>query len=681
LLSSNIGLSDMDISDPGCGMPKLSPDTLGTILGLEGVLRTSQTQSTVWPDQVRLPFQQALGKILNAPEESVTEVLAPPIYGRWQAAQRTVSANGPLWLQELNLDPRYRVAAGFGAMVIKQQQEQLIASAWQQLGEIENCNRLLRQAQLAREISSSIYQRRIKQLSADQFMKVTQPIHTKVRIGLQTAREKVRESLLPETVLSVPLRKISGLQGSIAKRLKKTGNMAKLQLVERLAKGEIATLPLRTAPQGMVSMDDVFQTLPTAIKSRGITKELLFKNLTPQAVQTVTAKPNLSINVEGILAKKVITSTAVSESADATLFRKAAIANLTHLTNIVKPVNLPRKPLEIPQIQTSLLDQLNPSLTILGKVRQRISTKENIWARKDPLEPVMAHPEFPQPMYEPLRELAKDLFLPGLDKVPPNTISLVEANTRFIEAYMIGLNYEMGRELLWREYPTDQRGTYFRQFWDVSGTLSSSTALQRESLKDIKPIHTWRSDKHLGENISGPLTTGLLILLIRGELLRRYTNAIIYAVKAVWSKDRKRRELTTEERYPLFRGDLPPDVIFLGFNLTKEEAYGTTDPNGSPGWFFVIQQQPCEPRFGLDEVNLSSPHFGGNPLSRNNLSWSHMVTNEQEYQALTHARALGRLSGIKIENANWGNNSAHMAFLTLQNPVRIAVHADTLLDK
>ena len=23
----------------------------------------------------------------------------------------------------------------------------------------------------------------------------------------------------------------------------------------------------------------------------------------------------------------------------------------------------------------------------------------------------------------------------------------------------------MGRELLWREYPTDQRGTYFDSFW------------------------------------------------------------------------------------------------------------------------------------------------------------------------------------------------------------------------
>ena len=41
-------------------------------------------------------------------------------------------------------------------------------------------------------------------------------------------------------------------------------------------------------------------------------------------------------------------------------------------------------------------------------------------------------------------------------------------NERFIEAYLAGAQSRVLRELLWREYPTDQRGSYFRQFWDVS---------------------------------------------------------------------------------------------------------------------------------------------------------------------------------------------------------------------
>ena len=36
---------------------------------------------------------------------------------------------------------------------------------------------------------------------------------------------------------------------------------------------------------------------------------------------------------------------------------------------------------------------------------------------------------------------------------------------------MAGLNHEMARELLWRGYPTDQRGTVFRRFWDRAGAV------------------------------------------------------------------------------------------------------------------------------------------------------------------------------------------------------------------
>jgi acetoacetyl-CoA synthetase len=37
----------------------------------------------------------------------------------------------------------------------------------------------------------------------------------------------------------------------------------------------------------------------------------------------------------------------------------------------------------------------------------------------------------------------------------------------------VGLNHELGRELLWREYPTDERGSYYQEFWDSSGSGKS----------------------------------------------------------------------------------------------------------------------------------------------------------------------------------------------------------------
>ena len=70
-----------------------------------------------------------------------------------------------------------------------------------------------------------------------------------------------------------------------------------------------------------------------------------------------------------------------------------------------------------------------------------------------PIEPIMAAPKFPQPMYEPLRDLSQELLLPGLETVEPNSVLGLKTNSRFVEAYMVGLNVEMGRELLWRGYP------------------------------------------------------------------------------------------------------------------------------------------------------------------------------------------------------------------------------------
>ena len=52
-----------------------------------------------------------------------------------------------------------------------------------------------------------------------------------------------------------------------------------------------------------------------------------------------------------------------------------------------------------------------------------------------------------------------------------------------------------------------------------------------------------------------------LVLLIRGELLRRYPNPIVYAVRALGqSRD---PQLGTQELYPMFRGAFDADIALL----------------------------------------------------------------------------------------------------------------------
>ena len=127
------------------------------------------------------------------------------------------------------------------------------------------------------------------------------------------------------------------------------------------------------------------------------------------------------------------------------------------------------------------------------------------------------------------------------------------------------------------------------------------------------------------------------MLLIRGELLRRYPNTVIYAVPAI-KKDGKLTlaPKSDDERHPLFRGTLKPDVTFLGFTLTDAEALGEP-PHKPEGFFFVIQQQPTEPRFGMDEAKFDKPEPPPKPATWSDLSWRHLANTEEELKQLSHA--------------------------------------------
>ncbi len=324
------------------------------------------------------------------------------------------------------------------------------------------------------------------------------------------------------------------------------------------------------------------------------------------------------------------------DNAAARNFRKAAVAQQTKINRLRTP-EPPKSALQLPFLKASLISRLDPTVTAPVRVRATITREPSQAVRaplpSDPLRPILVAPTFPQPMYKVLRDLSQELLLPGLEQVPPNTVTLLETNARFVESFMVGLNTEMGRELLWRGFPSDQRSTYFQRFWDGNEP-------------DIKPIHEWGT-RPLGTNLRQSTGGENLVLLIRGELLRRYPNAVIYAAKATGDP----REPGPEERPPMFRGTLQPDITFVGFELTKRQAQGNAT---DPGWYFIIQEQPTEPRFGFDEP--------------------------EDFGTQTHVSAIqAPPASVDLQGARWGENSAHMAIITRQQPVRIAIHATQMI--
>jgi len=318
-------------------------------------------------------------------------------------------------------------------------------------------------------------------------------------------------------------------------------------------------------------------------------------------------------------------------------------------------------------------------------------------------------------MYEPLCAISSELLVPNLKLIEPNTISLMVRNQPFIEAYMVGLNHEFARELLWREYPTDQRPSSFRQFWDVSHVANVQNLdpkVFEESLRDIVKIHEWAPASHLGdhnnrraagdppEEAGTPLLKRPVVLVLRGDLLKRYPNTIIYAQRARWGTgaDNALRLVLWDEtgerseddpadpniRYPQYKAFVGPDIHFIGFDLSVEEVRGDTTldetaeakatiPANKLGWFFALKEVVGEPRFGLDDDMPEAPAT----IVWDNLSWENLGT---DVTLIDVAKPFAvEPGGTDRENVAWGANSADMAFILYQKPVLVAVHSREML--
>ena len=143
----------------------------------------------------------------------------------------------------------------------------------------------------------------------------------------------------------------------------------------------------------------------------------------------------------------------------------------------------------------------------------------------------------------------------------------------------------MGRELLWRGYPTDQRGTYFYRFWNEN------------SDELAKPIHRFEPtplQKHLNGSANARV-----VLVARGEVIRRYPDLLFHALRT--SKTGKGGEpvFADPKSDPrsvapiLFHHHLAPDILLVGFGLSPEEIR-RTEPYR---WWFVSRAKSERARF------------------------------------------------------------------------------------
>lgn len=780
-MDPRVGIRDMDITHPGFGVPNVTNPPDGCV-GLEGALLAPTTvPKGLAPTS---DFVPRVEPVLNAPADARAAgepdpLVAPPIYGGWHAQVERVSAAEGGWVNQLNLDPRTRAAAGLGARVIREHQEEYMRLAWEQIGEVLTVNHKIRRLQLATKAAAAAYIRTLSPLPAESATVVMAPTFAKVLGSPTTLRSLVNASRVPRAAVSPALRKQMRPRGAMARRLLAAGDRVRgaASLLGAISAGKVSAAPPRAPVGGATLEGTTAATTPPAptpgslasrwpwllllaivvlalfavsplvglialvvaglivaamLRSTSATPEpagptvadlLSPSGLSPGAIALTPAQPGFTYTgpVEATLppssAPPPGPPVVPGDSVAAADMRRALTDFQDALAVRVEP-SPPKPALDLSLVRERALAALEPHRAMAARFAPLLRIGDldvRAYARVryaggrgggdlDTLREVMNYPDIKLPMYLPLDGLSDDYFVPNLRLIPNNTISLMKTNQPFIESYLVGLNHEFARELLWREYPTDQQGSYFRQFWDVSNyidTKKRDAKTLAEDLKDIPRIHQWRRTSALGSHNQRDAQgdASQVVLVVRGDLLKRYPNTFIYAQHAQWGSGTRANRLVLPDetgelsathpdddrlRFPLYRARVAPDIHFIGFDLTLEEARG--DPRldetaaarsavggGELGWFFVLQEVVGEPRFGMDVDAPVEPSAS----KWDNLSWVNVDLGGG--QSVDVAKPFVPDPSGADGGVNWNSQAADMAFILYQEPVMVAVHGRNML--
>ena len=663
------------------------------VVDLDSALMPLGTSIAAWPDVDQHGFTAALAARVNATGTQ----LEPPLYGRWLAAASSLSTAAgaaPPWFHQLNADPRARVAAGLGTVLVQSEQQALLAGAWAQVAGIQAANERLRLSQLARELALRLYTRHITALDPQSLIQVSSPLHGRVRIGAVTAAAQFAASPIVPGALAPAWRRAARPLGTLGVRQGRPVGApppAAQGVLARLNSGALSVVPAQGAPPaGATGAAARLGDLAGVFAAAGVAPGGLAKVTPPPhwavlswdapATAAPTAAPPgnapaaaslpLPVNQIPIPVKPVfpVWTPPINQLPDtaAGYFTEAAGALMQQLAQSPAAGTI-WTAVDLAGAAAAVTTALDPVVTIEKPLAAGLTGVDAGPRRTDSLEPVMAAPVFPQPMYAPLAALGQEWLLPDPGQLGTDSIALFATNWRFVESFLVGLNHEMARKLLWNGYPTDQRGTYFSRFWDIRGPAGASGG-------DIGPINQWTAP--LGQNRQ--LSTDPLVLLVRGELIRRYPNVVVYAVPAVVSNGL--RAPGTAETNPVFFGLIEPDIALFGFDLDPAAA------RGDPGWFFVLQEHPSEPRFGLVAAGSA---FGEQPATWQVLGWDHLAASAADLAALNYIDLTAALPRSPAQpdplGVGWQVNgtppsrAADLAHITFRQLNRLAVHGSVLI--
>jgi hypothetical protein len=700
---TGIGALPVDLSHP---WPRAKPllDGAPQTASMLGALRiASEPEPGSISEDASFEFVARLGLQLNAsadrivgrpPEDSLADILSllgfevqapagdiaalsdvagavgPPLYGgrhiNAERLERVPVEAPPDWLHQLNLDPNQRIAAGVGADYVRRNQEELMARAWEHAGAIREANRRRARAELAAEVGTAMHARHVETLSPGELLGLASPAAARIRTHPTgpTLTMEVAMSPLPMTGAAAALSRLLRRDGPVARRTQAgmdalvrrglRGQIAVRDPQPLLARLSLSTMPAATDTPMALATSDALEAADVGVAARTVAMMGSLAQVATVNGFTEVARA-LQDSLSGIDGVDLETAVAFQVPVLTALVRQqlaqvaeASSAGISFMASQQvddgRVVNEFGVQIEATELRARLAGALAPGEQVARQLGDRVAVPPAL--ERPALQPVMKSPVFPLPTALALLATQPEWFLPGIGAFPGNRTTVLQANPPFIESFLVGLNHEFMRELLWREYPTDRRGTPFRRFWPRPGGED-----------DIPPIDTWLEGQ-LGEH-SALAGQNVVVLLIRGDVVRRFPDMLVAAAPAAGSGPNTDQATW---QAPMFTLAVDASTAAYAFSLDAEQPIAQGDDV-----YFVAQEHTYRLRFGFDIHNDDFPDWS-------QLDWDRVPQQRGFAVAGAQLAPPAAAGGLA-----WDNDASDVARITLQLPFRVAIRAAELL--
>ncbi len=554
----------------------------------------TQPDTDVPPLDTPKKLQNAITRTLNAvlaeqeEEDGEDPLVTFPAHGRHYTGVDSLSqgraAQGH-WFERINLDLKFRAAAGLGRKIVRENDEHFAQLCWDQYDEILAANRALQQLQVATLLAGRLEQLHFSRLPSEVGVQLGEPLLAFTRIEpddrAPSAKQMLTRKRVPDGFAGLSLRRVAA---------------RKPQRLQSGKDGPRRRVPIAALPGDDSPSPESQPPKDSALRRRS---ERLAKG---EAAGGLTAALRALFNPELVNRKP-------KPRLPQPLVGEYSSARVQKLLGD-KLVALPRQ---------------KADFTIKGRSAAEVKAGGIVWRA----------PRVPEPLVDYLCRVSRDGLLSNVQALPDNTVSFYEENRLFVEALMVGANHAMAEELRWREYPTDMRGTVFHRFWN------RGAAPDDRGEDDIQDIRLWGGK--LGKQVNPADTDGKqnLVVVIKGEVVRKLRDPLVeisIASGEAWAPD------TAESHPPVFFGKIGRDAVYYGFDISREYVLS---PSVRGRAFFAIYEPPARLRFGLDVGNtlvrrdrpltpdlvraLPAPGL----TSWDDLSWKHMRLGASEYVDFT----------------------------------------------